>query len=129
MVKRSWIACGHKAEKDLTPSNEGDMVVRNDEHVDTMVEELCGEEVHTNFEDPECGQEPAFLSDDESSSDGNEGVDDDDVEEVDSDQAPLATRAPVRAQPRSPVRVQVGDHRYAAGDPWGKNTTSLNENN
>ena len=82
-----------------------------------MVEELCGEEVHTNFEDPECGQEPAFLSDDESSSDGNEGVDDDDVEEVGSDQAPPA-RAPARSPPRSPVRAQVGDHRCAADEHW-----------
>jgi hypothetical protein len=82
LVKRSWTACGYKAQQDLTPSNEGAMVVYTDEEVGTMVEEICGEEVRTNFEDPECGQEPAFPSDDESSSD------EDEVEEVYADHAP-----------------------------------------
>ena len=46
------------------------------------MEEIRGEEVHTNFEDPECGQESDFPSDDESSSD------EDDVEEVYADHVP-----------------------------------------
>ena len=51
------------------------MVVFTDNEVGTMVEEICGEGVRTNFEDPECGPDPHFPSDVETSSDEDDSDD------------------------------------------------------
>ena len=78
LVRKSWTACGYKSEKDLSCSNEGTMVILYEEHVDPMVEDICGEVVRTNFEDAGCGTDPMHPSDTECSSieDGDSSDDD-----------------------------------------------------
>ena len=77
------------------------MIVFTDEQVGTIVEEICGEAVCSNFEDVECGPDHLHpISDDKYSSDKDEGIydgvvyssGDDDTKEVYTDPA-LLTRA------------------------------------
>ena len=97
-----WTACGYKSDKDLSCSNEGTMVVFTDEHVGTMVENICGEAVRSNFEDVECRPDPMHPSDEECSSDEDVGSSDDEVEEFYADPAP-----PARAIVQNVERVEV----------------------
>ena len=85
LVRRSWTACGYKSEQDLICSNEGTMVVYDDKQVGAMVEEICGANVRTNFEDVECGPDPFHPSDDECSSSGIKSIDTSSVESSDDD--------------------------------------------
>ena len=109
-------------EKDLTCSNEDYIVVFSDEEIDTMVENLCGPGVRSNFEEDEdlCGPDPAIPSDEECSSDESDTSDDDSVEDVyfnmfEKFVEPAAT-------PTATVAVGVG---CAAGELSGMNTTPL----
>ena len=132
LVRKSWTACGYKSEKDLSCSNEATMVVFTDKDVGTMVEEICGEAVRSNFEDVECGQDPMHPSDEECSSDEDVGSSDDEVEEFYADPAPPARarvqdveRVEVVVDPTPPARAQVQDNRCAAGSLCGMKTTPL----
>ena len=59
------------------------MVVFTDEDIGTMVENLCGPGVWSNFEDEDlCGPGPSFLSDEECSSDESDSSDDDGMGEI-----------------------------------------------
>jgi len=119
------------------------MVVFTNEQVGTMVNEIYGKAVHSNFEDVECGPDPLHPSDDECSSNGNDEVDgvedgvvyssgDDAIKEVYADQAPPA-RARVQyddiveviADPAPPATAQVQDRRCAAGEHCGMKTMQL----
>ena len=62
-MRKSWTACGYKSEKDLSCSNEGTLVVFSYEKVGLVVEDICGEAAHTNFEDAEYGPDPMLTSD------------------------------------------------------------------
>ena len=132
LVRKSWTACGYKSEKNLSCSNGGTMVVFTDEQVGTMVEEICGEAVRTNFEDVECGPDPMHPSDEECSSDEDVGSSDDEIEELYADPAPPARvrvqdveRVEVLVDPTPPAREQVQDNRCAAGNLCGMKTTPL----
>jgi hypothetical protein len=132
LVRKSWTACGYKSEKNLSCSNGGTMVVFTDEQVGTMVEEICGEAVRTNFEDVECGPDPMHPSDEECSSDEDVGSSDDEIEELYADPAPPARvrvqdveRIEVIVHPTPPARAQVQDNRCAAGNLCGMKTTPL----
>ena len=87
LARKSWTTCGYKSEKHLTYSNEGTMVVFTDDQVGTMVEEIRGNAVHSNFEDVKCGPDPMHPSDDKCNSDGsdNDCSSDDDIDEVYAD--------------------------------------------
>ena len=79
------------------------MVVFTDEQVGTMVEEICGEAVRSNFEDVECGPDPMHPSDKERSSDEDEdSSDDDEIEELYVDLAP-----PARTRLQDVERMEV----------------------
>ena len=61
----------YKFEKNLSYSNKGLMVVFTNEQVSTMVGEICGEALHSNFEDVEYGPDPMNPDNDECSTDKN----------------------------------------------------------
>ena len=126
----------YKSDKDLSCSNEATMVVFTDKDVGTMVEEICGEAVCSNFEDVECGQDPMHPSDEECSSDEDVGIgsSDDEVEEFYADPAPPARarvqdveRVEVVVDPTLPARAQVQDNRCAAG-PTPPTTAQVQDN-
>jgi len=115
-------------EKDLTCSNEDYIVVFSDEEIDTMVENLCGPGVRSNFEEDEdlCGPDPAIPSDEECSSDESDDIsDDDNVEDVDFDRfEEVVEVVEPTATPTATVAVAVGVS-CAAGGLCGANTTPL----
>ena len=80
-MQKSWTACGYPQENDLRCNNEKSVVVWTDKEIGTMVEQLCGPEVRTNFDDVECGPDEHFPSGDECSSDEDTSSDDS-VEEI-----------------------------------------------
>jgi len=143
LVRQSWTGCGYKSEQDLVSSNEGTIVVYDDREVGTMVEEICGATVCTNFEDETCGPDPFHPSDDEcSSSDGDtvddslveSSDDDEEIEEVYADPPPPARMAEERTPPparmaeeRRMAQDMVNDSRCAAGEHCGMKGTPLNE--
>ena len=121
LVRRSWTACGYKSEQDLASSNEGAILVYDNREVGTMVEEICGADVRTNFEGAECGPDPFHPSDDEcSSSDGDTESSDDDeeIEELYADPPPPARKAEKRTPPsarmakeRTPPPARMAEER------------------
>ena len=83
LVRISWTLCGYKSEKDLSCSNEGTMVVFSNEQVGSMVEDIYGEAVRTNFEDAEYGPDPMHPTDTECSSiEHGDSSDDDEIKEL-----------------------------------------------
>jgi len=109
------------------------MVVFTDEQVGTMVEDICGEAVRSDFEDVECRPDPMHPSDNECSSDEDEdSSDDDENKELYADPAPPARarvqdveRVEVVVDPTLPARAPVQDNRCAAGNLYVMKTTPL----
>ena len=117
----------------------------DDREVGTMVEEICGAAVRTNFEDEECGPDPFHPSDDEcSSSDGDteSSYDDEEIEELYADPPPPARKAEKKTPPSArmaeertppPRRTEkrtpppVNDNMCAAGEHCGMKSVPLHE--
>ena len=132
-MRKSWTARGYKSEKDLSCSNEGTMIVFSDEQVGSMVEDMCSEAVHTNFEDAECVPDPMHPHDTECSS--IEDSDSSDVNEIKElfSEPDLPEKVRVRdiesvevvIDSTPPAESQVQDNRCAAGNLCGTKTTPL----
>ena len=79
------------------------MVVFTNDQVGSTVEEVCGEVVHTNFEETGYGPDPMHPSDNECSSvDDDDNSDDDEISELYTNPA-----APARGRVRGVERVEV----------------------
>ena len=98
-----------------------------------MVGGICGEEVRTNFEDPECGPDLMHPSDTKcSSTEDGDSSDDDEIKELFAEQA-IPAKARVRGvesveivvDSTLPAVSQVQDNRCAAGNLCGTKTTPL----
>ena len=88
-----------------------------------MVENICGEGAHSNFDDEACGTDPHFPSDDECS-------DNERVEEVEfsNNDEPSSTAPTVLRTPTAAAQTKVcsdDDPVCAAGDRYGMKGTKL----
>ena len=51
LVRKSWTACVYIPEDEINASNEYAIIPYSTAKVGALVEKICGEDTHTNFED------------------------------------------------------------------------------
>ena len=51
LVRKSWTACVYIPEDEINASNEDAIIPYSEAKVGSLVEKICGEYAHTNFED------------------------------------------------------------------------------
>ncbi len=63
LCRKFWTACGYPSKDKIHYDNETVITVWTDKSLGTMVENLCGEEHHCNFESEGCAAIHCFNSD------------------------------------------------------------------
>ena len=50
-MRKSWTACVYTPKNEINASNEDAIIPYSTAEVRALVEKICGEDAHTNFED------------------------------------------------------------------------------
>ena len=74
LVRKLWNACGYIPEYEINTSNEGAIIPYSETKIGNMVDKVCGEDSHTNFEDEGDVRPDPFSPRDDEGNDENEEI-------------------------------------------------------